>query len=160
DASINPGNSGGPVVSKSGEVVGVACAKLSGVEIDRVGFAVPVNIARQLLARQKILALAGREAAPLDRPELARRTTPAVATLAGKLGSAGQVLDFRGSYRRGGGSLGLYESTVASQGKVTVDDLGEIQGSNVKESLPYVLGRVSDLVLVPLPGPGERTWQS
>jgi serine protease Do len=47
DASINPGNSGGPIVNTNGEVVGVAIA------VDRrgggIGFAVPINMVKELL---------------------------------------------------------------------------------------------------------------
>lgn len=47
DAAINFGNSGGPLVSLSGEVVGINTAINWGSE--NIGFAVPVNILRQVL---------------------------------------------------------------------------------------------------------------
>ena len=40
DAAINPGNSGGPLLSKSGEVLGMNTLKLVGPSIDNVGFAI------------------------------------------------------------------------------------------------------------------------
>jgi len=47
DAAINFGNSGGPLVSLSGQVVGINTAINWGSE--NIGFAVPVNVLRQVL---------------------------------------------------------------------------------------------------------------
>ena len=47
DAAINPGNSGGPLVNRCGEVVGINTATLRGAE--NVSFAVPINIAKQVI---------------------------------------------------------------------------------------------------------------
>jgi S1-C subfamily serine protease len=50
DASINPGNSGGPLVNARGEVIGVntAIATLEGGGSIGIGFAVPIERARQV----------------------------------------------------------------------------------------------------------------
>ena len=47
DAAINPGNSGGPLVNLKGEVVGVNSRRLMGA--DNVGFAIPINIAKEVM---------------------------------------------------------------------------------------------------------------
>ncbi len=47
DAAINPGNSGGPLLNLAGEVVGINTAIRRGA--NDVGFAVPINIAKQIL---------------------------------------------------------------------------------------------------------------
>lgn len=49
DASINPGNSGGPLLNLSGEVVGVNAAVRANA--NNIGFAIPVNMVKQLLPR-------------------------------------------------------------------------------------------------------------
>jgi serine protease Do len=54
DASINPGNSGGPLLNTAGEVVGINTAifSQSGGNIG-IGFAVPINMAKDLLPQLK-----------------------------------------------------------------------------------------------------------
>jgi serine protease Do len=47
DASINPGNSGGPLLSLRGEVVGINAAVRANA--NNIGFAIPINMVRQLL---------------------------------------------------------------------------------------------------------------
>jgi serine protease Do len=47
DASINPGNSGGPLFNLAGEVVGINTAIIAHGQ--GIGFAVPVNMARDIL---------------------------------------------------------------------------------------------------------------
>jgi S1-C subfamily serine protease len=50
DAAINPGNSGGPLLNRYGEVVGINTMILSDSgSSDGVGFAIPINIARQVV---------------------------------------------------------------------------------------------------------------
>ncbi|MBW1667311.1 MAG: DegQ family serine endoprotease [Deltaproteobacteria bacterium] len=54
DASINPGNSGGPLLDTEGRVIGINTAiySQSGGSIG-IGFAIPVNIAKDLLPQLK-----------------------------------------------------------------------------------------------------------
>jgi serine protease Do len=51
DASINPGNSGGPLLNYYGEVVGINTAIISSGQ--GIGFAVPINMAKEILLQLK-----------------------------------------------------------------------------------------------------------
>jgi len=48
DASINPGNSGGPLLNLNGEVVGINTA-IRGGGAQGIGFAIPINMVKQIL---------------------------------------------------------------------------------------------------------------
>jgi S1-C subfamily serine protease len=47
DAPINPGNSGGPLFNRCGEVIGITPSMVADAQ--NIGFAVPINIAKQVL---------------------------------------------------------------------------------------------------------------
>ena len=49
DAAINPGNSGGPLLNRNGDVIGINVAIRAGAQ--RIGFAIPIDDARQTIAR-------------------------------------------------------------------------------------------------------------
>jgi serine protease Do len=49
DASINPGSSGGPLLDMAGQVVGINAAVKANA--NNIGFAIPVNMVRQLLPK-------------------------------------------------------------------------------------------------------------
>ena len=82
DAAINPGNSGGPLLNRGGEVVGIntLIASNSGQSAG-IGFAVPINTAKAVLAD---LITMGR----VRRPSLGIRTLPIGPELAEELGLA------------------------------------------------------------------------
>jgi S1-C subfamily serine protease len=48
DAPINPGNSGGPLLNSKGEVIGVNSNKMADIGVEGLGFAIPINTARQI----------------------------------------------------------------------------------------------------------------
>lgn len=51
DASINPGNSGGPLLNMNGQVVGINTAIIASGQ--GIGFAIPVNMAKGIIAQLK-----------------------------------------------------------------------------------------------------------
>jgi serine protease Do len=80
DASINPGNSGGPLLNLKGEVVGMNTA-IRGGGAQGIGFAIPINMVKQLLppllrdghftrSALGIRILDARDLSPEDRREL------------------------------------------------------------------------------------------
>jgi serine protease Do len=75
DASINPGNSGGPLLDVSGRVVGINTAIRA--QANSIGFAVPINMVKELLPRLlkdgKIRRSAiGVHVAPVQAEDMAR----------------------------------------------------------------------------------------
>ena len=58
DAAINSGNSGGALVNSYGQVVGINTLKLSGNDVEGIGFAIPINsttdIYNQLVQYSKV----------------------------------------------------------------------------------------------------------
>jgi len=52
DAAINPGNSGGPLINLAGEVIGINTA--INPQANTIGFAVPINMAKQILPQLQV----------------------------------------------------------------------------------------------------------
>ncbi len=55
-AAINPGNSGGPLFNLKGEVIGVTSAKLMGLGVEGVGFAIPSARVKEFLINRSAFA--------------------------------------------------------------------------------------------------------
>ncbi|MFA5290276.1 MAG: trypsin-like peptidase domain-containing protein [Candidatus Izemoplasmatales bacterium] len=50
DASINSGNSGGPIYNLLGEVIGINVSKYASTDIEGMGFAIPINLVKTIIA--------------------------------------------------------------------------------------------------------------
>lgn len=49
DTAINPGNSGGGLFNQKGELIGIVNAKSSGSDIEGLGFAIPIDLAKPVI---------------------------------------------------------------------------------------------------------------
>ena len=47
DSPVNSGNSGGPISNSNGEVIGVVNAKISSSGVEGIGFAIPIEVAKE-----------------------------------------------------------------------------------------------------------------
>ena len=48
-AAVNPGNSGGGLFNSKGELIGIVNAKSSGTDVEGLGFAIPIDSAKQII---------------------------------------------------------------------------------------------------------------
>lgn len=89
DASINPGNSGGALVNTKGELIGMNTAILSGSGGNQgVGFAVPVDMVRQVMTQLKDKGVVTRARLGAYVQDL----TPKVASALGVKASQGAIV--------------------------------------------------------------------
>ena len=103
DAAINPGNSGGPLLNSHGEVIGIntMIASNGADQSSGIGFAIPINTAKAVLARSD--SLWAREAAVAGHCFVCDRAGP------GRADGTGRGLrraDSEGDSRRRGGTGG------------------------------------------------------
>ncbi|MFH7834499.1 S1C family serine protease [Bacillus luti] len=49
DAAINPGNSGGALFNQNGELIGINSSKIAQQEVEGIGFAIPINVAKPVI---------------------------------------------------------------------------------------------------------------
>lgn len=49
NAAVNPGNSGGGLFNDKGELVGIVVAKSSGLDVEGLGFAIPINDVKDVI---------------------------------------------------------------------------------------------------------------
>ena len=51
DTTINPGNSGGALINTKGELVGITSSKFVNINIENIGFAIPIDTVKYALAQ-------------------------------------------------------------------------------------------------------------
>jgi len=120
DASINPGNSGGPLMNMRGEVVGINTAIFSrgGGNIG-IGFAIPINLAKELLPQLKTKGKVSRGWLGV----VIQKVTPAIAESLGLEKARGALV------------ANVSKDAPADKAGVKVGDvIIEFDGKKVKES--------------------------
>jgi len=129
DAAINPGNSGGPLINLRGEVVGINSAifSRSGGNIG-IGFAVPINLAKELLPQLKDKGRVTRGWLGV----LIQKVTPEIAESLGLGESRGALV-----------ADVVKDGPAAAAGMKVGDVITEFDGHPVKESneLPLMVAR-------------------
>ena len=148
-------------------------AQLVGLMVSKVGFAVPVNYAKTLLTQHHV-AFQTAVGDRLDGPALAKRVSPSVAlvTMTCRGGESPEdeepalhyhgVLDRRKQPRGAAGTSAapsVVDSSERDDGRLVVDDRGEIGQCSGRVSLPCLLGPLGAVAINPLPADGETTWQ-
>jgi S1-C subfamily serine protease len=136
DAAINPGNSGGALLDAGGNVIGINTAiatSAGGVPAAGLGFAIPVNIAKTIMAQ----ALAGESIA---RPWLGIRytlVTPDVAKERG-LGVTSGILVDGGQAQDGTGQDAVVAGgPAATAGILGGDVIVSIGGVPISDTQPF-----------------------
>jgi hypothetical protein len=171
DASINPGNSGGPLLAETGEVLGVASAKVAGIGIDNVGLVVPISEAKRLLTAKGVAFTNGGGGAKLDGPALVKRTSPAVALITVTIGQRAADDTYRLSCA---GHLNKREKPKEGvnifpgpppfprfnqPSQIDMDGGGRILQASGGTQLPVLLGEMGQFLIDPLPPDNRLNWQ-
>jgi S1-C subfamily serine protease len=143
DAAINPGNSGGPLLDSHGNVIGINTAIYGQQGSIGIGFAMPINRAKSMLAEFQ-------QHGNISRPTLGIRTVYVAGDLAGMLdlpsqgglliqsverGSAAEAAGLRGPSRMvvvGGFQLGIGGDLILAADGQNIED---------NNTLPTLLNR-------------------
>ncbi len=148
DASINAGNSGGALVNSQGQVIGVNTLKLSGSDVEGVGFAIPINstkdISDQLIKYSKVK----RPYMGIGGIDLDEETADANNLVVGVY--VKQIEDFSAA-EKAGIRVGDVIIEVDGQEITTMDEINEIKNSkNIGDTMTikiYRNGETRDLTL-------------
>ena len=167
DAAVNPGNSGGPLVDSQGRAVGVVNAKLMGMAVSQVGFAVPSKEARRLLERNGIRLPAPAPGNDLTGPALFALVAPSVAFVerSGVEDRRWLQLDFS---LQQDGYMNIFTPGLAIhsrlakpksyKGRMTVSEFGDVTGFNGDQNLNFLLGPLPRLAIETLDSRGRSEW--
>lgn len=172
-APINPGNSGGPLVTESGEVIGVNASKLAGAAISNVGFATPSNEVKRLLQSKNVTFTSSAGGPKLDGPDLVARVSPAVAHVTVTVGPGGGADSYRLQCNahlikqqkpKQGGMFPIGPPPFPNFGpiggtQIEMDATGRVTSTNGGNQLPLMLGEIAVFVIEPLPPDNRPAWE-
>ncbi|GBD25669.1 Periplasmic serine endoprotease DegP [bacterium HR30] len=129
DAAINPGNSGGPLINTRGEVVGINTAIFTrGAGNIGIGFAIPINLAKELLPELEAKGKVTRGWLGV----LIQKVTPDIADSLGLAKPEGALV------------ADVVDDSPAAEAGIKVGDIiVEFDGHTIKESneLPLLVAR-------------------
>lgn len=131
DASINPGNSGGPLLSLTGEVVGINVAIRAGAQ--RIGFAIPIDDARRVIARLISVENRGRMVHGLVATDVKTTDRQMLVVDAAKPSSPAQAAGLQ----QGDVILKIGDTAVSDR----VDFERALIGKTTQESIPLIVRR-------------------
>ena len=150
-AAVNPGKSGGGLFNSKGELIGIVNAKSRGTDVEGLGFAIPIDSAKQIIMDLIDLGyVSGRPYLGISMQNISIRTTS-------NSGNNGSFFPF-GSYGSYGyvnrvQVVGIEEGSAAEQAGMQVNDIiislgsTEINGSSDLSTLLYEY-KVGDTVTI------------
>ena len=159
DAAVNPGNSGGGLFNSKGELIGIVNAKSYGLNVEGIGFAIPLDSAKPIIADLiKLGYVSGRPYIGINMQDVSLRgSSDNSGNENGRGGSGSDVYDFFSFY--GGSYLTRVQVTAVQEGSpadiagIKVNDIlvslgdTEITGTSQLSALLYEY-KVGDTVTI------------
>lgn len=136
DAAVNPGNSGGGLFNANGELIGIVNAKSYGLEVEGIGFAIPMDTAKPIIMDLIDLGyVTGRPYLGISMQDVALRF--------GSGYSSNPFFSFGGNYVTGVQVVAVEEGSPAQNAGLQVNDVivglddQEITGTSQLSALLY-----------------------
>ena len=146
DAAVNPGNSGGALFDEHGDVVGIIYAKSSSVQIEGIGYAIPVNAIKEIVTAM-INDPASVQAQTLGSQIMLGVTVSEVTEEASRqysmpIGVYINGVSSMSAAERAGLQVGDIITSFAGKPVTTLDELNAIKAEQTPgESVPVVIDR-------------------
>lgn len=136
DAAVNPGNSGGGLFNANGELIGIVNAKSYGLDVEGIGFAIPMDTAKPIIMDLIDLGyVTGRPYLGISMQDVALRF--------GGNYSSNPFFSYGGSYVTGVQVVAVEEGSPAQNGGIQVNDVivglndEEVSGTSQLSALLY-----------------------
>lgn len=136
DAAVNPGNSGGGLFNANGELIGIVNAKSYGLDVEGIGFAIPMDTAKSIIMDLIDLGyVTGRPYLGISMQDVALRF--------GSGYSSNPFFSFGGNYVTGVQVVAVEEGSPAQNAGLQVNDVivglddQEITGTSQLSALLY-----------------------